>query len=233
MSALIDKASAEKAASTAGWEGRLRSIYAIARRRALQVLVPIVVAVVLIFYTPLLWWVAEPLKVTGESGPADAIVVFAGGVGESGQAGGGAQERVARAIELYHAGLAPRMILSSGYIFTLREAEVMKAIAVANGVPEDAVLLEQRAANTRDNVTNSAAMLDQHGWKRILLVTSPYHMRRASLTWHKLAPHVQVIPAAPATSEFYRHTRGANLTQMRGILQEYAALVVYWLRGWA
>jgi uncharacterized SAM-binding protein YcdF (DUF218 family)/glycosyltransferase involved in cell wall biosynthesis len=233
MSALIDKASAEKAASTAGWEGRLRSIYAIARRRALQVLVPIVVAVVLIFYTPLLWWVAEPLKVTGESGPADAIVVFAGGVGESGQAGGGAQERVARAIELYHAGLAPRMILSSGYVFTLREAEVMKAIAVANGVPEDAVLLEQRAANTRDNVTNSAAMLDQHGWKRILLVTSPYHMRRASLTWHKLAPHVQVIPAAPATSEFYRHTRGANLTQMRGILQEYAALVVYWLRGWA
>ena len=231
MSALIDRASNERAASTAGWEGRLRSIYNVARRRALQVLVPAALAFVLAFYTPLLWWIAEPLRIEAPPQPADAIVVFAGGVGESGQAGGGAQERVARAIELYRAGMAPRMILSSGYVFTLREAEVMKAIAVGNGVPDDAVLLERAAANTRENVANSARILNEHGWKRILLVTSPYHMRRATLTWRKLAPDIQVTPSAAATSEFYTHQRGASLRQIRGILYEYAAILSYRWRG--
>ena len=64
MSALIDKASAEKAASTAGWEGRLRCIYNLARRRALQIVVPIAIALLLIFYTPLAWWIAEPLRMS-------------------------------------------------------------------------------------------------------------------------------------------------------------------------
>ncbi len=37
---------------------------------------------------------------------SDAVVVFAGGVGESGRAGGGYQERVKQAVDLYRAGMA-------------------------------------------------------------------------------------------------------------------------------
>ena len=120
--------------------------------------------------------------------------MFAGGVGESGKAGGGVQERVGRAVQLYRDGLAPAIVFSSGYVFALREAEVMKAIAVANGVPADAVFLEEAAANTYENVTHSKRILDEHGWTRVLLVSSPYHMRRAVSTWRKVAPEVSVIP---------------------------------------
>ena len=62
----------------------------------------------LTFHTPLAWWLAEPLRIVEAPQPADAIVVFAGGVGESGGAGGGVQERVARAVDLYRDGVAPR-----------------------------------------------------------------------------------------------------------------------------
>ena len=233
MSALIDKASAARAASTAGWEGRLRAIYDLTRRRALQIIAPIVVALLLTFYTPLVWWIAEPLHVSSPPQAADAIVVFAGGVGESGTAGVGVPERVGKAIELYRAGYAPSIVFSSGYVFTLREAESMKAIAIANGVPADAIVLEEKAANTYENVLHSSEIARARGWRRVLLVSSRYHMLRATRTWQKVAPDIVASPTPPLESQFYLHQRGASLDQIRGIVHEYAALVVYWLRGWA
>ena len=233
MSALIDQASAERAASTAGWERRLRSIYDLARRRALQMIVPAAILLVLTFYTPLVWWLAEPLRVIEPPQKADAIVVFAGGVGESGTAGVGVPERVAKAVDLYRNGYAPTIIFSSGYVFTLREAEMMKAIAVDQGVPAEAIVLEEAAANTYENVRNTSQIAQQRGWSRVLLVSSPYHMLRATRTWQKVAPAVSVTSTPPAQSQFYLHERGASLAQIRGIIHEYAAIVVYWLRGWA
>ena len=70
--------------------------------------VPIAVAFLLTFYTPLAWWIAEPLRIIEQPQPADAIVVFAGGVGESGKAGGGVQERVGRAVAAVSGGSTRR-----------------------------------------------------------------------------------------------------------------------------
>jgi uncharacterized SAM-binding protein YcdF (DUF218 family)/glycosyltransferase involved in cell wall biosynthesis len=232
MSSLVDRALDDKQAVAARWDERLRRMYAVTRRRTLQSLLGLAAVVLLLFYTPLLWWVAEPLKVVSPPRPADAIVVFAGGVGESGKAGGGVQERVAQALALYEGGYAPRVIFSSGYVFTLREAEVMKAIAVANGVPEDAVLLEEQAANTYDNVRLTHQILEQHGWRRILLVSSPYHMRRALLTWKRVAPDVSVTPTPVPQSQFYLREGGASPAQLQGILHEYVAILYYWWKGW-
>jgi uncharacterized SAM-binding protein YcdF (DUF218 family) len=134
-------------------------------------------------------------------------------------------------VALYHRGVAPRLIISSGYVFTLREAETMKAIAMANGVPADAILLEERATDTYENVSFTYRILAEHGWRTIALVSSPYHMRRALLTWHKVAPEVEVIATPPETSQFYAHSRGASAEQIRGLLQEYAAIAYYWWRG--
>jgi uncharacterized SAM-binding protein YcdF (DUF218 family)/glycosyltransferase involved in cell wall biosynthesis len=233
MTELINQALAARPATSPDWERRLRALYQMTRRRAWQVLLPVTLAFLLAFYTPLVWWMAAPLKIDSPPHAADAIVVFAGGVGESGEAGGGAQERVARAVELYRSGYAPALIFSSGYVFSLREAEVMKAIAVANGVPAGAIVLEEDAANTYENVVNSKRILDDRGWRRVLLVSSPYHMRRALMTWHKTAPEISVTPTPPAASQFYLHERGASFVQMRGLLHEVVAIVAYKLRGWA
>ena len=186
----------------------------------------------LIFNTNLVWWAASPLVRSAPPAAADAIVVFAGGVGESGKAGGGAQERIARAVDLFKGGYAPVMILSSGYVYSFKEAEVMRALAVDQGVPVSAIVLERRAANTYQNVTFVDEILREHGWRRVLLVSSPYHMRRALLVWHKQAPDVTVVPTPVVESQFYEHTHGATLEQLRGILQEYVAILAYWRRGW-
>lgn len=53
-------------------------------------------------------------------------------------------------------------------------------------------------------------------------------MHRVLLTWRKAAPDITVIVTAVADSRFYHHGGGASLEQIRGILHEYIAIVVYW-----
>jgi uncharacterized SAM-binding protein YcdF (DUF218 family)/glycosyltransferase involved in cell wall biosynthesis len=232
MSALIADAAAARASRDDRWEERLRRAYRRARGQTLAIVGGLAIAYLLVFQTPLVWTLASPLKLSDPPQQADCIVVFAGGVGESGKAGGGYQERVKEATDLYRQGYASHMIFSSGFVFAFPEAEVMRTLAIDNGVPASAIELETHAANTHENVVFSQRLLEAHGWRRILLVSSPYHMRRALLTWHKAAPATTVVPTPALASQFYLHERGASLEQIRGLAQEYAAIVVYWWRGW-
>lgn len=231
MSELIEEALAARRATRGRWEEPLRRLYRTARRRIVRSVGGVVVAYLLLFYTPLVWFLAEPLRVVDQPRPADAIVVFAGGVGESGKAGGGYQERVKQAVDLYLAGHASWVIFSSGYTFVFREAEVMRELAVAHGVPASAIVLETKAANTYENVAFVHEILAKQGGQQILLVSSPYHMRRALLTWRKVAPEITVISTPVPKSQFYQRGWGASLEQIRGILHEYVAIVAYWWWG--
>jgi len=232
MSALIASALTNRARTRDRWEDRLKRVYRKARRRSLEIGVAAVLTYVTLFETPVIWLIGSPLQREAPPRASDAIVIFAGGVGESGQAGGGYQERLQRAITLYDQGWAPRIIISSGFVFAFKEAEVMRAVAIERGVPAAAIVLETEAANTYQNVTFTKTLLERSGWGRILLVSSPYHMRRALLTWRKNAPGIDVIPEPVTSSQFYAHERGATLTQIRGILQEYLAIADYWWKGW-
>jgi uncharacterized SAM-binding protein YcdF (DUF218 family)/glycosyltransferase involved in cell wall biosynthesis len=232
MMARIEDVAAAKVKAEERWELRLRRVYRAARQRSLIWIAAAVIAYLLVFQTPIIWFLAQPLRVSDQPREADAIVVFAGGVGESGEAGGGYQERVKQAVDLYRAGYAPRIIFSSGFVFAFQEAEVMRALAIDNGVPAHAILLETKAANTHDNVRLSHEILREHGWQRVLLVSSPYHMRRALMTWRRQAPEVEVTATPVPASQFYAHERGASVQQIRGLAQEVAAIVAYWWRGW-
>lgn len=232
MAELIDDAIERRARTEQRWDVTLRRVYRRTRSRMAQGVVALAVLSLVLFQTNLIWRAAAPLQLSATPAPADAIVVFAGGVGESGRAGGGAQERLKRAVDLFTSGYAPRMIFSSGYVYSFREAEVMRALAIDQGIPASAIVLEQKAANTYENVRFVDDILRQHHWSRVLLVSSPYHMRRAMLVWRRQAPDVAVVATPAIDSQFYQHDRGASLEQVRAILQEYLAIAAYWRRGW-
>lgn len=232
MSALVADALAEREAARGGWEQRLRRLYGRARRRMWQAALAAVLAYVMVFETTAVWRMASVLRIEEQPRPSDAVVVFAGGVGESGQAGGGYQERLKRAVDLYREGWAPRIVISSGFVFAFKEAEVMRTLAIENGVPPSAIVLETQAANTYENVTFTRDILRRNNWRTILLVSSPYHMRRALMTWNKVAPDVTVVPEPVEASQFYEHEAGPSLTQILGLLHEGAAIVNYWWKGW-
>ncbi|HEX9365404.1 MAG TPA: ElyC/SanA/YdcF family protein [Vicinamibacterales bacterium] len=232
MNLLIDDAVDRRTAARQRWDETLRRVYRRARTHIAQVVLALTAASVVVFYTPVVWWVAAPLKIEQPAQRADAIVVLAGGVGESASAGGGVQERLKQAIDLYKAGNAPYLVFSSGFVYSFREAEVMRALAIDRGIPAGAIVLEQHSTNTHQMAVLVNDILNDRHWTSILLVSSPYHMRRVTMVWRKVAPAVRVIPVPPPGTQFYDHGWGASLEQVGGILWEYAAIVDYWRRGW-
>ena len=232
MSALINGVIEGRRGRRDPWEAKLLHFYRRTRARLWATVSAMVLAYALLFHTSLPWLLADPLRIDQPPRGADAIVVFAGGVGESGQAGGGYQERVKTAVELYRGGFAPRMVFESGYAFAFREAEIMRDLAMTEGVPDSAIVLETNGANTYDDVMRVREVLRARGWRRILLVSSPYNMRRALAVWRKQAPEIDVVATPVSQSQFYTHERGANLDQLRGLAREYVALAAYWWRGW-
>ena len=232
MSTLITTAITVKLAGWERWEKVLQRLYRAGRRRIGWTAATALVGYVLVFQTPLLWTLASPLQIVDVPRKADVIAVFAGGVGESGRAGGGYQERVQHAANLYLAGYSSHLVFSSGFVFAFQEAEVMRDLAVALGVPPEAIILERQASSTYENVIYTRDIMVANNWEQLLVVSSPYHMRRAMLTWRKQAPSFQVVSTPVSESQYYAHERTASLEQIRGIVWEYAAIVVYWWRGW-
>lgn len=233
MSAVIDAALDVRERAAERWDVLLTRVYRTARRRTVPAVAAVLAAYVIIFHTPALWIVARPLLVSSAPEPADAIIVFGGGVGESGRADDSSyQDRVEKAIDLYRGGFARSVVFSSGFVYIFKEAEVMKALASSQGVPPADVVLETQASGTRESVLLVRDIAKRYGWRRVLLVSSPYHMRRATLTWRKLAPEIEVVPAPATRSQFYDHDFGASPEQIRGIAKEYVALAYYWVNGW-
>jgi uncharacterized SAM-binding protein YcdF (DUF218 family) len=98
---------------------------------------------------------------------------------------------------LYHAGKAPRVIVSGGTDARRDdrpEAQAMQVFLRDLGVPASALLLEDRSINTRENARYTAALLQPRGQRHVLLVTSALHMRRAVALFE--AEGLKVTPAA-------------------------------------
>jgi uncharacterized SAM-binding protein YcdF (DUF218 family)/glycosyltransferase involved in cell wall biosynthesis len=243
MSSLIITALNEKASFSVDWRKNFLKVYRSWRRR---IVIPVFIAIasyLLIFYTDLAWIAAAPLKISQAPRNADCILVFAGGVGESGHAGQGYEERVQYAVDLYKSGFAKHIIFSSGYSYLIREPFLMKSLAVSLGIPEKDILLEEKATNTYENVLFSKEIAENNRWKDILLVSSPYNMLRVKLVFNKIAKDLDVcytpIPRSLFYARVYRDESGrkvwkrVELRQILAIIHEYLAILYYRLKGWA
>lgn len=118
-------------------------------------------------------WIGHALAVTDPLVQSDVIVAISGDTGP----------RVRAAVDLWRRGYA-RTILFSGAALdpeSVSSAELMKREAVALGVPEDRILVEPDSVTTDQNADLVARLMTEQGLRSAILVTSPYHQKRASL----------------------------------------------------
>ena len=119
--------------------------------------------------------------------------------------------RVPVAVAAYHAGRAPKLLMSGGAAVPVPEAELMRQRALELGVPDEDILVETQSQNTVENMLYSLVTLQKAFWLNrvhsILLVTTACHMRRSLHLARYLFPtHMQVHPC-PALDH---HTRPDN-----------------------
>lgn len=168
----------------------------------------------------------DHLVVSGPLSKADVILAL-----------GSHDTRVAvHAARLWHEGWSPLVVVSggrgkvtSGWDET--EARVFGRVVRGHGVPEDALALEETAANTGENITASRALLEARGVvvRKGILVAKPYMTRRALATAQCQWPGVEWTASAPELGfEAFGRDERRFVELMVGDLQR---MVVYAERG--
>jgi uncharacterized SAM-binding protein YcdF (DUF218 family) len=199
---------------------RLRPLTSVLRPLALVLLCLLLLGV------PLAAWLFPQQVLTVDSGPvkADVLLVL----------GGGLSERPRRAAELFKAGEAPRIILSGK-----GDHQSHKRLLIAAGVPERAIEVEGKSTNTKENAEFTVAMLraerqapsaerEAGGAKRVIIVTSWYHSRRALNCFRHYAPEIEFY-SRPSYSGYSRAEWKPQGMGNR-VKSEYVKLLGYWVR---
>ena len=112
---------------------------------------------------------------------SDCIVILGAAVWPGGQPSFVLRDRIVRAAELYHQGVADKIICSGGVgKYPPAEAEVEKQLLMKAGVPEEKIIMEAASASTVEQAVRIKEICDREGFNSIALVTSFYHEKRAT-----------------------------------------------------
>jgi uncharacterized SAM-binding protein YcdF (DUF218 family) len=127
---------------------------------------------------------------------ADVVVVLGARVLPGGVPSPALRARIEKAVDLYHQGVAPRLLFSGGVgVNPPSEASVMRDVAVRLGVPAEACLLEEQSHSTEQNARFSTALLRSLGARRVVVVSDPYHLLRARQYFRLHGLEVATSPA--------------------------------------
>lgn len=136
--------------------------------------------------------------------------------------GGEFTQRPGRALELFRQQVSPRIIIS-GY----GDCEAVGMVLAARGVPRPAMQLECRSRNTSENAQFTVPLLRDLGARRVVVVTSWFHSRRALNCFRHYAPDIEFV-SLPTVAD--RPTHWPNRYQREWVLSEYLKLAGYWVR---
>jgi uncharacterized SAM-binding protein YcdF (DUF218 family) len=158
--------------------------------------------------------------------PADAIVVL-GAAQYDGRPSPLFAARLDHAVELYRAGIAPRLILTGGKATGDRttEAASAAAYAISHGVPHEAILLDERSRTTLESIRAVGALLRGNDLQNAVFVSDRPHMLRVL----RMAADdgIEAWGSPTATSPIERDPA----RQVDATLHELGALAQYFLMG--
>ena len=166
---------------------------------------------------------------------ADAIVVLSAGVTSDGLLQQQSLDRLIKGIELVRAGIAARLIVTReqkriGNAVVTSAEDQNRVIALGGDIE---VITTGVVASTREEAMRVAEMSKRNNWSRIVLVTSPFHSRRACATFEKAGLVVSCVPS-DSRDVAVRRLSGPD-TRLRAFslwIYEVAGTIRYRQAGW-
>jgi len=135
--------------------------------------------------------------------------------------------RLDHAIDLFHEGVAPRLIVTGGKREGDRTTEAASAreYAVRHDVPEDAILAEDTSRTTLQSIRGVAGLMEENGLRTAVFVSDPTHMLRVL----RMAADVglEAYGSPTRTSPLEREPVG----RIDATVHELGALAVYFITG--
>jgi uncharacterized SAM-binding protein YcdF (DUF218 family) len=112
---------------------------------------------------------------------ADVIVILGAGLNRDDRPGPALIRRAAQGAALWEDGTASHIICSGGFGLnrSRSEADACAELLRSEGVPDSAILLEDRSRSTEENALYTREMMQANGWQSAVLVSDGYHLLRA------------------------------------------------------
>lgn len=191
-----------------------RRLYVLARMAIFAV-----VLLVLVFGVRFVLFAVHVADIKPPADPkADAIVVLTGGT-----------ERIKQALELLSQGRAKRLLISGVHPGTSQ-----KQIAASTEVDEElfecCVDLDRIAMNTIGNAYETSDWVSRFGFRSLLVVTSAYHLPRASLELRAALPHLDLIAYPVISKNLDLRSWYLKPTTIHLLLREYVKYTLAQLR---
>lgn len=191
---------------------------------------------VVVGYTPL---IIGPAKAFIRTDPlpahADAVVALSAGVTPDGYVGQQGLDRLLKALALVKAGVAPRLVITReerttlGVTYSTQHDQLQ--LAALAGVPQ--IISTSKARSTHDEALGVARLAQEGRWTRVVVVTSPFHSRRACRTFEKVGLAVSCIPSDSRDIAVRRLTYAHDRVQAFAMwLYETAGTLRYRQLGW-
>lgn len=154
--------------------------------------------------------------------PADVIVVFGARAYADGTPSSALADRVRTACQLYREGVAPRLLFSGGPgDGRVHETEAMRRMALREGVPDSAILLDPAGVDTQATVAHTVPCFEALGVERVIVVSHFFHLPRIKMAYQRAGWEVYTVPAHKPLL----HTQVPFL-----VVREIVAQWVYYLR---
>ena len=176
-------------------------------------------------------YIADWLSVADKPEKADAILVL-----------GGDYSRPFQAADLYRQGLSAKIyvsvpvrenqlrLLDDAGVPHPRQEEIFRQVLLKKGVPASAIDLFGKDSISTAAEAQAAQALFSTGAPRLLVVTSPYHLRRTRIIFADALPNadIRVIPTGydPFPKQWWKNQDAA-----RNVLLELPKIVFYRLGG--
>ena len=136
------------------------------------------------------------------------------------------KERLNHAIGLYKTDRVRALVLTGGYgkDAPFSESEVALNYCIKEGIPNESIRIETDSGTTQENLEEARKILSNEGWKSALLVSDPWHLKRAN----KMAEDLGLSVSTSATPSSKFQSFGART---RFLFNEFVMLHWYWISG--
>lgn len=161
---------------------------------------------------------------SGNCQPVDAIVAISGGDTDA---------RANWAISLYKNGWSNTLIFSGAAQDKSgpSNAAVMKKVAILAGVPSKNIYIDEYSDTTSQNAKDTQTIFAEHNIKSVILVTSGYHQRRASLEFNKRTSGVTILNSPVKTDKDWSFWWWTTLHGWWLATSELAKIVFFYISG--
>ena len=203
-----------------------------------------------VFQSVVHWWEPDPIATKDLEKEYDFIILLGGysnfqtAMGKSEfqlELKGG--NRLITTLNLYNKGIGKRIILTGGSGKLLGdkygEAEYVAPFLKTLGLPDSALIVENKSRNTWENAMFSKQIVDSlQKNASCLLITSAFHMPRSKACFDKAGLKTTIFP-----TDYYRHKHdsllnlifepsSSKLFAWEAILHEWIGVIIYKIKGY-